>query len=281
MDLKRIFTFIFQVAARSNIVNIPTNHNRLAELIRELSQQRLAIPKLTETEPLELLLEIGIEKLLKDYEFIFSESKICKFSEIKNENKCAGGDNLNIRKSLVASVTPASETSDKMRKTLLHRNGTEEEKDDIENLGIRNSRFSENESNMKIAKLIQIHLAIEHLLLAQNNLNFQLDYTSISKKILEKDIVLYDRLGKFDHLEIPILNKDANHLVENIAPNSKKIVMKSENRFKKVENVFYYNLDMITPSHVVGEEQKLDMAAAEKEDCFHYMHYTKIATQAL
>ena len=156
------------MAARSNIVNIPTNHNRLAELIRELSQQRLAIPKLTETEPLELLLEIGIEKLLKDYEFIFSESKICKLSEMKlNENKSAGGDNLNIRKSLVASAMSANDPSDKMRKTLLHRNGTEEEKDDIEILGIRNSRFSENEANLSIAKLIQIHLTVEHLLLAQ------------------------------------------------------------------------------------------------------------------
>ena len=269
------------MAVRSNIVNIPTNHNRLAELIRELSQQRLAIPKLTETEPLELLLEIGIEKLMKDYEFIFSESKICKLSEMKlNENKNAGGDNLNIRKSLVASAVSAQDT-DKMRKTLLHRNGTEEEKDDIEILGIRNSRFSENEANLSIAKLIQIHLTVEHLLLAQNNLNLQLDYSSITKKILEKDVVLFERLGKFDNLEISILNKDANHLVENIAPNSKKIVMKSENKFKKVENVFYYNLDMMTPQHVVGEQDEVEMVAVQKEDCFHYVHYTKIATQAL
>lgn len=61
---------------------MPTNQNHLAELIREISQHRISIPSLTGTEPLELLLEIGLEKLGKDYEYIFSESKICGSNEL-------------------------------------------------------------------------------------------------------------------------------------------------------------------------------------------------------
>lgn len=54
----------------------------MAELIREVSQQRIAIPRLNGSEPLELLLDIGLEKLTKDYEFIFSESKLCSSKDL-------------------------------------------------------------------------------------------------------------------------------------------------------------------------------------------------------
>lgn len=47
-----------------------------------MSERRLAIPCLTGSEPLELLLEIGLEKLTKDYEYIFSESKICSVDDL-------------------------------------------------------------------------------------------------------------------------------------------------------------------------------------------------------
>lgn len=56
---------------------MPTSQNRLAFLIRELSQQRLAVPSLKGTEPLELLLEIGLEKISKDFEYIFTKAKLC------------------------------------------------------------------------------------------------------------------------------------------------------------------------------------------------------------
>lgn len=66
---------------------MPTNQNHLAVLIREISQQRIAIPSLAATEPLELLLEIGLEKVAKDYEYIFSESKICGGNELNINDK--------------------------------------------------------------------------------------------------------------------------------------------------------------------------------------------------
>lgn len=62
---------------------MPTNNNRLANWVRDLCEKRMAIPQLNGSEPLELLLEIGIEKVAKDYDFIFSESKICSAENLK------------------------------------------------------------------------------------------------------------------------------------------------------------------------------------------------------
>lgn len=65
---------------------MPTNQNCLAELIRLISQRRLAVPCLNATEPLELLLEIGLEKISKDYEYIFSMSKIYSACQLITNN---------------------------------------------------------------------------------------------------------------------------------------------------------------------------------------------------
>lgn len=62
---------------------MPTNNNRLATWVRDLAEKRMATPQLKGSEPLELLLEIGIEKVAKDYDFIFSESKICSAENLK------------------------------------------------------------------------------------------------------------------------------------------------------------------------------------------------------
>lgn len=56
--------------------NTPKNNNRLASLIRETSEKRF-IPRLSGTDPLEILLEIGLQKVSKDYEHILTESRIC------------------------------------------------------------------------------------------------------------------------------------------------------------------------------------------------------------
>lgn len=279
-DLKKIITFIFQLSIRSNIVNIPTNNNRLAELIRELCQQRLAIPNLTGTEPLELLLEIGIEKLMKDYEFIFCAGKICKLSDMKSNDKkeaAASEASLNVRKSLAPSMDVKE--NEKIRKTLLHCAGNGLESTLIENLGIRNSRFLEHEADLNISKLAQIHLIVEHLLLIQNNLNLENDYPAITKKLLENPIVPFEDLKekKLDHLEIPISDRKAIHLVENLIPKVQKITMKSENKFKMIENIFYFNLEPIIPSLVMSYDDY--RIVDKKNNIFHYISCTGISTK--
>lgn len=271
------------MAIRSNIVNIPTNNNRIAELIRDLTQQRLAIPNLTGTEPLELLLEIGIEKLLKDYEFIFSESKICSLKDIKfNDEKPTGkmDPSLNVRKSLAASRVSAS-GAEKARKTLLHINSHSMDQPS-EVVGIRNSRFEENEVNLNISKLAQIHLLVEHLQLIQINLNLDNDYGAVARRVFEKPLISFEALQEMslDKLEIPILSKKANQLVENTLPSAKKIVMQSENKFRKIENIFYFNIDLVVPPHVIGFKVDESLGISDRSTLYHYFHATKISTQA-
>lgn len=66
---------------------MPTSQSHLAQLIRDVSDQRIAIPHLSGSEPLELLLEIGLEKVNKDYEHIFIESKLCTAEELREDKK--------------------------------------------------------------------------------------------------------------------------------------------------------------------------------------------------
>lgn len=281
-DLKRIITFVFQISSRSCIVNIPMNNNRMGELIRELTHQRLAIPHLTSTEPMELLLEIGIEKVMRDYEYIFSESKICMLSDINiGEAKVTKLDNrFSVRKSLAPTAieNAASMTN---RKTLLHGVGNAQDSliDDLDE--IRNSRFSERESGNLISKLAQIHLTIEHLLLIQSHLNLENDYTTIAKKKLERPLISFEELQKqrIDKFEIPILDKNVAQLVSKLVPNAQKVTMRSENKFKGVESVFYFNIEQIVPP-LVRKENEDDQAPVDKKgNSFHLISYANIVSK--
>lgn len=159
--------------------NIPTNNSRLAEIIREVSQGRLAKPCLSGTEPLELLLEIGLEKQFKDYHHIFSKCNlpagmVTKFYE-------DGPIEPNIVTSMSRkSVYVAPKIEQMKRKTLLR--GGEDERRDSE-LGVfRNSNFNESDVNRKLSKLLQLYLCLEHLIITQINLNL---------KSGERDIYIY------------------------------------------------------------------------------------------
>lgn len=59
----------------------------MAHLIRDISDRRIAIPRLKGSEPLELLLEIGLEKVTKNYEYIFVESKLCTADELRADKR--------------------------------------------------------------------------------------------------------------------------------------------------------------------------------------------------
>jgi len=83
------------------------------------------MPCLSGAEPLELLLEIGLEKLYKDYEFIYTESKLCSTNLLKEDSSEAANDdgspqNLpQLRKSLHNAVRGDPMPGAGMRKTLL------------------------------------------------------------------------------------------------------------------------------------------------------------------
>lgn len=277
-DLKKIFTFIFQIASRSNIVNIPMNQNRLSEVIRELTQQRLAIPHLVGTEPLELLLEIGIEKLMKDYDFILAESKICNLSDMKFGGKSDTKleTRLSVRKSLAAAAVDLNQ-SERSRKTLL-KTGSNELNDD-EDFGVKNSRFNESMVESKISKLAQVHLVVEHLLLIQNNLTIENDYIWITKKLFEKPLLPFDDLQyqKYDKFEVDINDKKVMYLVDNLVPNSQKFILQSANKFKDVTSVFNFNIEQTVPS-LVKKENESD-AVDKSGNSFHFISYSAIKSK--
>lgn len=179
---------------------MPTSDNHLAKLLREISQQRIAVPCLTGTEPLELLLEIGLEKIIKDYEYIFSESKICSPTDLnirekyniykiillqyslfqmrfsffffcrENKSEKSGNIIINVRKTLLKPDTSLSSSSSLAsgRKTLMHCVDNETP---VEDIGFHNSKFDRQDIERKLAKLAQVHLILEHLALVQLHIN--------------------------------------------------------------------------------------------------------------
>lgn len=159
-DLKTAFAFLFQSVARCNVVNIPMNTNRLAELIVQISQNRVAVPCLAGAEPLELLLEIGLEKAAKDYEYIFVESKICSVKDLDSMalNEVANGKFAN---------AAAKRHTRMLRNERLHEDEAETESDLF-----RNSSFNRAKCEKKINHLAHIHLLMEHLLLIQLHLDW-------------------------------------------------------------------------------------------------------------
>lgn len=179
---KKNFYYSFRLNNSSpNSQNMPTNKNHLAELIREISQQRLAVPCLTGSEPLELLLEIGLEKATKDYEFMFTESKTCSAKDLTvppASSTDAPTAKLNIRQTLCNAAATATVIEPKSgmsmavgRQTLVSRNAIQTITAS-EPVGFQNSSFMRGQVEQKLGRLAQIHLLMEHLLLIQINLKW-------------------------------------------------------------------------------------------------------------
>lgn len=134
---------------------------------------------------------------------------------------------LSVRKSLHNAAGFNQEIPQIQRKTLLH--GQQNHRDSIDNNGFQNSNFKITEIEMRLAKLGQIQLMLEHLLLIQINLNvnsskndhlgsgiflifffvlFSIVCSSAAKDMLSKKPITFDTLEKlsFDKMEISILN---------------------------------------------------------------------------
>lgn len=87
--IKWLVIFSHSLSLFKTVQNMPSSESRLANLIRDVCDHRIAIPRLSGAEPLELLLEIGLEKVNKDYEFIFTESRLCSVEELRADKKYA------------------------------------------------------------------------------------------------------------------------------------------------------------------------------------------------
>lgn len=286
-ELRQALNYVFQCAAKCNIVNLPTNNNRLAEIINEVSQQRLAIPCLSGSEPLELLLEIGLEKLFKDYEFIFTECKMCSSKDLKatyapkTENKNDVGEvPMNIRKSIRSAIrtdaTPSSQ-----RKTFLHSNSNGPTKGrDSDVVGFRNSVFDQVDVEVKLARLLQIHLALEHLLLIQINLNLENVHVHVCEQLLKKKPRAYKTIDDsfVDKIEIPLASESVSQHLEGKDPSSRKITLNSKNAFREVESTFFYSMENVFPANA-AEFYQTDEKEMVKENVYFCWNYTKIKSR--
>ncbi|XP_017873976.1 PREDICTED: protein zwilch [Drosophila arizonae] len=293
-DLKLAFNILFQCAVRCNIVNTPTNKNRLAEIIANLANSRLAMPCLSGTEPLELLLEIGLEKVHKDYEFIFTESKICSISLLKGSSESAtsdinDGSSTNdlskLRKSLHNAMrgdAPGGGGGG-IRKTLLHntaggkQTGANYQNDDLS--GFKNSNFNEKESMLQISKLFQIHCSLEHLLMIHVNLNLPNVYADVCTQLLNKQPRLVESID--DNLsDVAGIQLSAHYVREHLDgkdPHTRQITMKSQNKYRENTTTFYFNLENICPPELAKCFQSDDKELV-KERTYHCWVYRKIRT---
>jgi hypothetical protein len=107
------------------------------------------------------------------------------------------------------------------------------------------------------------------------------DYTAIAKKKLERPLMSFEELQKqkFDKFEIPILDKNVAQLVAKLIPNAQKVTMRSENKFKGVESVFYFNIEQIVPS-LIQKENEDDQAPVDKKgNSFHFLSYANVTSK--
>lgn len=170
----------------------------MAEIICKLSQQQLAVPHLSGSEPLELLLEIGIEKATKDYEYIFTESKICSGKDLTAppKIKVSESDNLKVRKTLISAMAPQTTTTTTTRAlnrpTMISRNTCVQSEPQLNVVGFQNSSFCRDVAEQRIDRLAQIHLLMEHLLLIHIHLkwNDSMSHDCLFLPFIKK-IILY------------------------------------------------------------------------------------------
>ena len=162
------------------------------------------IPKLTDTEPIEMLLEIGLEKLVNDYQSIFAVANITSLNlsnvdVSKAENESASS-NLNVRKSLYNAVALSKHSN------VNQQNGSYENS---------YAHYKEAEVNNKLAKLAQAHLLLEHLLLIEDRLNLEHGYSAIANEYLKGPVMNLHQLRnrKHDKLQIPISSRKVFHML--------------------------------------------------------------------
>jgi hypothetical protein len=74
-----------------------------------------------------------------------------------------------------------------------------------------------------------------------------------------------------------IFHPQISQLVENLIPNAQKIILQSDNKFKDVKSVFYFNIEQIVPPLV--QEEKEGEVIDKSGDSFHFISYTNITSK--
>lgn len=270
-----------------------------------MANRRLAIPRLSGSEPLELLLEIGLEKLYKDYEYIFVESKICSAYYLKNkryfkilflgyiftkpyicmyififsiaqDNKENDAVEPNVRKSLRNAVMQDNAA---IRKTLLHTGVKSTCNKMKTDMCLKNSNFDEHASAKTLAKLLQIHCTLEHLLMIHIHLNLSNIYYEVCDQLLRKTPRVVDMISDSltDEMEIQLSAHYFSNILNGKDPHSRRITMKSKNKYREVKSTSYYNMENICPPNI-SEPFSIEEKDYSKENVYYNWSYCKITT---
>lgn len=267
-DLKAAIDYIFHLSTHSNIVNVPTNGTRFAQLILAMIQDRLAIPSLTRSEPYELLLECGLNKLMNDYRTIFSESGVY---ELEFE-KLFQPQVTNPRKSRYATGTgPQIVDSHHGTKHNTHLfQPTAEER--CREKSILLSNFDEDEVKIRINRLAQVHLLLEHLLLLESFVNIPSIFGRVCELYLSQQPYsygeIYNRktdLLEFDMDEFMLLRK-----ADQLLPCARRVTMSSSNLLQKLETVFYQNTRPLLPGRLYPQFEVNDIDSKHMFWCYEY-----------
>lgn len=167
-----------------------------------------------------------------------------------------------------------------MRKTLLHNDvksaGNKMKNDAI---SFKNSNFDEHESAKTLAKLLQIHCTLEHLLMIHIHLNLSKVYYEVCDQLLHKTPRIVDMIcdSMTDEMEIQLSADYVSKLLEDKDPHSRRITMKSKNKLREVKSTFYFNMENICPP-IISECFNSEEKEYSKENVYYNWLYRKITT---
>ncbi|XP_049279590.1 protein zwilch isoform X2 [Anopheles funestus] len=266
-DLRAAIDYIFHLSTHSNVVNVPTNGTRFAQLILAMIQDRLAIPSLTGSEPYELLLECGINKLMSDYRTIFSENGVY---ELEFE-KLFQPQVTNPRKSRYATGSgPQIDMHHKAKQSAHMFQPTVEERGREKSILLSN--FDEDEVKIRLNRLAQVHLLLEHLLLLEGVVNVPSIYGRVCELYLSQQPYSYGEvynrktdLLEFDMDEFMLLRK-----ADQLEPCARRVVMSSTNLLQKLETVFYQNAKPLLPESLYPQFECKEIDNKHMFWCYEY-----------
>nr|XP_040236699.2 protein zwilch [Anopheles coluzzii] len=270
-DLKAAIDYIFHLSTHSNIVNVPTNGTRFSQLILAMIQDRLAIPLLTGSEPYELLLECGFSKLMNDYRTIFTEAGIY---ELEFE-KLFQPQVTNTRKSRYATGNgPQLDTHhgapSKRSATQLFQSAAGDER--VREKSILLSNFDEDEVKLRLNRLAQVHLLLEHLLLLESAVNVPSIYGRVCELYLGRAPYSYGEVynRRTDLLEFELDEFMLLRKADHVLPCARRVTMSSANMLQKLETVFYQNVKPILPGRFYPQFECKELDSRHEFWCYEY-----------
>ncbi|GLV45245.1 zwilch [Carabus blaptoides fortunei] len=275
--LNVIFTEVAN--SETDIYVADTNLTSMAHMIRGVKAGKMAVPLLSGTQPIEMLIDIGLEKLKKDFAYIFTHGNIVSFDELNElfinselypdsdvkEPETKGRKSvmpeLKSRKSLMPelksrkSVMPEMSRR-QMRATLYHKKPV--------------INFENIEKRMKL--LGQLYTTLEILILVPNNwlsfaANTVFEYFVGAESPLDSFVTLAQ--NKFYEVMIDLPINEIYKTIEGYNPNMWRFSLTTTRPLYALQSVFHLSQRSIFPPCIykinIAEETMM-----ESNDVYYY-----------